>query len=147
MCIVTFDPPQASSEFPAPVDVARSDISDMSDGWRSVVLITWLLTFGCMTAIAVSSRTTGRSIWWLGPTVDPAPVFLVAVPIAIVVFPIWAAMKRPAAVRRSGIACSLLLAASAIPDVSARPGVAVAVLTVAFAALLASVSVVLATRH
>lgn len=100
-----------------------------------------------MTAVAISSRTTGRSIWWLGPTVDPAPRFFVAIPIVIVLLPMWAAVKRPATAPRAGVICSLLLGATALPDVGDKPGIAVAVLTVAGAAFLASVAVALVDRH
>lgn len=133
-------PPPAAR--PGAVDVSR-----FPEGWRSVALVTWLLVFGSMTAIAVSSRTIGRSIWWLGPSVDPAPIVAVAVPMGICLVPLWALVRRPASSGRIGIACSILLAITALPDLDNSPGVAAAVLAVSFAALLSTGAVAIATRH
>lgn len=100
-----------------------------------------------MTAIAVSSRTIGRSIWWLGPSVDPAPLVFVVVPVGLILLPLWAAMRRPSLVARVGLACSMALAVTALPDVSDSPGVAAAVLVVSVAAMLSSGAVALVVRH
>ena len=117
------------------------------DGWRTTAIVSWVLVFLSLVAVAVSGRTIGRSPWWLGPEADPAPVWMVAVPVALVIVPVWWAVRRTATAGAAGIVCALLLAATAIPDAADRPGIAVAVVIISLAALLASVAMVAGTRH
>lgn len=111
------------------------------------MMITWLLVLGALAAVAVSSRTIGRSVWWLGPSVDPAPVVAVLVPIGLCAFPLLAVLRRSPRAGLAGVVSGVLLAFTAVPDLADRPGSAVVVLVISAAALLSSGAVALATRN
>ena len=119
----------------------------ISGGWRSVIIITWSAVFACVLAVAVSSRTIGRPVWWLGPTSSPAPVFFVAVPVVLVFAPLAAAFRFPSRSVAVSFLCSLGLLLSALPDAGDKPSIAIAVATVGVAALLSTVGVMLGQRQ
>ena len=137
--VVSFDPP-------APPTTSAAE-TGAPGGWRTILFVTWILTLGALVAVAVSSRTIGRPVWWLGPSVNPAHPLAVMIPVAIVVCPLVVAVRHPRRMGVVGIASAVALAATSIPDVSDKPGVAIAVLTVAVAALGGSVAVFMAARH
>ena len=116
-------------------------------GWRSVLIVTWFAVFACVLAVAVSSRTIGRPVWWLGPTTNHAPWIFLAVPIVIVFAPLAAAMKYPRHGIRASLVCSLGLIATAVPDAGDKRAVAIAVATVGGAALLATIGVMTGGRQ
>jgi len=118
-----------------------------TSGWRTVLLVTWVGTFACMLAVAVSSRTIGRPIWWLGPSTSPAPLLFVAVPIVLVLAPLAAVMRRPAFAARVSLVSSVLLLLSGVPDAPDRMAIAVATWTVGGAALLATIAVMVGARQ
>ena len=118
-----------------------------TSGWRTVLLVTWVGTFACMLAVAVSSRTIGRPIWWLGPSTSPAPLLFVAVPIGLVLVPLVAVMRRPGSAARASLVCSVLLIATGFPDAFDRMAIAVATWTVGGAALLATIAVMVGGRQ
>ncbi len=62
--------------------------SQPSDGWRMVSFLTWIGVLAAVLAVTISSRTIGRSIWWLGPSSNPAPVFYLLIPIIIIGTPL-----------------------------------------------------------
>lgn len=111
------------------------------------MFITWILALGSLIAIAVSSRTIGRPVWWLGPSTDPATPFAVMVPVAIVLTPLVAAARHERHMGLVGTVCAVALAAASLPDLADKPGITIAVSTVAFAALCGSVAVLAATRN
>lgn len=132
-----FEPPQISP-------VASSTLSD---GWRTVGFITWVLAGASVLAIAITSRTIGRPLWWLGPESNPAsPVFLL-VPVAIIVVPLIAASKRPQHLVVAGLGSSVALLITALIDVSASPAVALAIGVVGIAALSVSISLLVIARQ
>ncbi|NBU37504.1 MAG: hypothetical protein EBS32_04610 [Actinobacteria bacterium] len=110
-------------------------------------MVTWVGTFACMLAVAVSSRTIGRPIWWLGPSTSPAPLVFVAVPVVLVLAPLAAVMRRPAIATRVSLVASVLLLATGIPDAFDRMAIAVATWTVSGAALLATIAVMVGERQ
>ena len=118
-----------------------------TSGWRTVLLVTWVGTFACMLAVAVSSRTIGRPVWWLGPSTSPAPVICVAVPVLIVLAPLAAVMRRPALAPRVSLVSSVLLLLTGIPDAADRMAIAAATWTVGGAALLATIAVLVGARQ
>jgi hypothetical protein len=118
-----------------------------TSGWRTVLMVTWVGTFACMLAVAVSSRTIGRPIWWLGPSTSPAPLVFVAVPVVLVLAPLAAVMRRPAISTRVSLVASVLLLATGIPDAFDRMAIAVATWTVSGAALLATIAVMVGERQ
>lgn len=118
-----------------------------SDGWRTVVFVTWVAVTAALIAISISSRTTGRPVWWLGPISQPAPLVYVLVPLIIVGAPLFASFRSPRVMGEIGLVSSLLLGASALIDLSDTPGVAVAIGVVAFAALCESIAVTVVARQ
>lgn len=118
-----------------------------SDGWRTVVFVTWVAVTAALIAISISSRTTGRPVWWLGPSTQPAPIFYLLVPVLIVAIPLYASFRKPRIMGQLGVGCSLLLAACAVIDLGDKPGVAAALFVVAFAALCESIAVTVVSRQ
>lgn len=116
-------------------------------GWRSVLIITWFAVFACVLAVAVSSRTIGRPVWWLGPSTNHSPWVFLAVPVVIVFAPLAAAMRWPRRAIRASLVCSLALVATAVPDAGDKRAVAIAVATVGGAALLATIGVMVGERQ
>lgn len=116
-------------------------------GWRSVLIVTWFAVFACMLAIAVSSRTIGRPVWWLGPSTRPAPLAAVAIPIVLVFAPLATAMRAPRHCVRTSLVCAILLIVNALPDVPDRFAVAIGAGTVGAAALLATIGVMVGQRQ
>ena len=114
--------------------------SVLSDGWRTVAFITWVLTAASVIAIAITSRTVGRPIWWLGPESDPASPLLVLLPIVTVAIPLYAAGRKPEILPQSGIICSGALLLSAALDVSSSPAIAIAIAIVSVASLSISIA-------
>lgn len=117
------------------------------DGWRTVAYVTWALVFAATTAVAVSSRTIGRSVWWLGPPSDPAPWWWLAVPVGLVVVPVVAVARRHRRTGQIGVACSLGLGLVALVDLSDSPAVATACAIVATASVLGNLAVWVGLRQ
>lgn len=133
-------------DFPAP-EVHDMKAGEISDGWRTVSLITWIGVFGALLSVAVSSRTIGRPIWWLGPAGNPAPLLFLVLPIVLTVTPIVATVWRPHQMVRVGLVCSLILLATAIPDFGDSPAIAWAVSVIAVAAIVETIALLLVSRH
>lgn len=133
-------------DFPAP-DIDDTKDGGISDGWRTVSLISWIGVFGALLSVAVSSRTIGRPIWWLGPSGNPAPLVFLVVPIVLTVTPIAVTMWRPRQMVRVGLVCSLILLTTAIPDFGDSPAIAWAVSVIAIAALVETIALLLVSRH
>lgn len=129
------------------VTTDRAGSPGIATGWRNVLLVTWVGVFAGMLAVAVSSRTIGRPVWWLGSGSDPAPVIFLAVPVALVFLPLAAAVRLPRRAVSVSLACALALTATGIPDAGDRLAVAVATWTVSGAALLATVAVMVGARQ
>ena len=125
----------SDSLLPSPSD------SSSPSGWRTVSIITWLLTFAATTAVAISSRTIGRPVWWLGSASDPAPDGLIIVPIALTVVPIVVSARHVGRAGVTGIACSLALGAIALGDIGDNQTIALAMGGVAICALVANIAV------
>lgn len=117
-----------------------------SDGWRTVSFITWIGVLASVLAVAISSRTIGRPIWWLGPSSNPAPIYYLLIPIAIVGTPLFVTMRRPERIVRVGWMGSLALLVSALPDVGSNSAIAIAIFTIGLAALASSIALLLVLR-
>lgn len=120
--------------------------SQPSDGWRMVSFLTWIGVLAAVLAVTISSRTIGRSIWWLGPSSNPAPVFYLLIPIIIIGTPLLITLQRPHRMVRAGLASSVALLVSALPDVGSNPAVAIAILVIGFAALGSSIALLMVLR-
>ena len=116
-------------------------------GWQTVSAITWIAVLSSLIAVTISSRTIGRPIWWIGPTVDPAPAYFMLIPIACVIIPLVATIRLPERMAIIGGISAIVLMATAIPDINASPALAIAVIVIGLAALIESIALVLVTRH
>lgn len=120
--------------------MTSSSVKGLTQSWRYVALTTWGAVLFCMIAVGVTGRTVGKAPWWLGPSVDPAPLIYVLIIAAIVAAPIvtvlWWSRWAPIV----GIGASLGIAVCALPDVSDSPGIAVVELAVSLAAVMGSAS-------
>lgn len=122
-------------------------VSIPSHGWRTVSLVTWLGTLAAIVAIAISSRTIGRPLWWLGTRFHPAHPVLMLIPLALIAIPIVATWRAPHLMLRTNIICSILLMATALPDLGSSSSVAVAVIVIGAASLVAAIAQTLALRN
>lgn len=130
-----------------PPQLPRNTSGQLSEGWRTVAFITWIFTASCVIAIAITSRTIGRPIWWLGPESDPSSPLLILIPLVIVVIPLYAASKKPDLLPQVGLACSSALLVSALLDISSSPAIATAIAVVAVASLSVSIALVAIARQ
>ena len=134
----------ASMDFdtpPEPIEVLPSD------GWRTVSTITWAGVFGALLAVAISSRTIGRPIWWLGPSSAPASPFFITIPLAVVLIPLVSTLRYPRHLTTTSWVCSLALIATGIAELSSNPAISIAVVVIGVAALMESIAVVMVMRQ
>jgi hypothetical protein len=118
-----------------------------SDGWRTVSTITWAGVFGALLAVAISSRTIGRPIWWLGPSSAPASPFLITIPLVIVLAPLVATLRSPRHMTTASWVCSLALIATGFAELAPNPAISIAVVVIGVAALMESIAVVVVMRQ
>jgi len=117
-----------------------------TSGWRTVSFISWIAVLAAVIAVAISSRTIGRPVWWLGSRFHPAPAIFMLVPLSLIVTPLVATWRAPKIMVRTSVVCSLLLAATAIPDIASSPATALGIVVVALASFLSSIAQVLVAR-
>ena len=117
------------------------------ENWRTVAVISWILTIAAIAVVAATGRSMGRSPWWLGPSTNPASPLAILLPLACVVVPLVAAFYKPAYIAKGGLACSSALVVISAVDFLKIPSIAVAMTVVSVASLLSSIALVLATRH
>ena len=111
-----------------------------------VSFLTWIGVLASVLAVTISSRTIGRSIWWLGPSSNPAPVLFLLVPIVIIGTPLFVTLQRPRRMVRVGLMASIALLISALPDVGSNPAIAIAILAIGIAALAPSIALLVVLR-
>lgn len=126
---------------PTPIEVLPSD------GWRTVSTITWAGVFGALLAVAISSRTIGRPIWWLGPSSAPASPLFITIPLAIILVPLVATLRYPRHMTTASWVCSLALIATGIAELASNPAISTAVVVIGVAALMESIAVVVVMRQ
>jgi hypothetical protein len=137
--------PQGQAEYGGSMDFATppTPLEVLpSDGWRTVTTITWAGVFGALLAVAISSRTIGRPIWWLGPSSAPASPFLITIPLALVVIPLLATLRAPRHMTTASWVCSLALIGTGIAEMASNPAISIAVVVIGVAALMESIAVV-----
>ncbi len=111
----------------------------LTPGWRLTVVATWVLaTLGWMAAWK-SSRELGLSTWWLGPSSDPQPFFLMLLPFVPPVTMIVLAVQNSRHLAWWGLAASAVGAAIAVGDLGRV--VRLGIVELAIAAATAAVSV------
>lgn len=135
-------------EPPQPLQSAHSVFADAlpSHGWRTISFITWVATLAAVVAVAISSRTIGQPVWWLGSRAEPAPALFMLVPLSLIVIPLVATWRAPIIMVRTSIICSLLLVATSLPDFGTSVAIALAVCTIGGCSFLASIAQLLVTR-
>lgn len=126
---------------PTPIEVLPSD------GWRTVSTITWAGVFGALLAVAISSRTIGRPIWWLGPSSAPASPLFITIPLAIILVPLVATLRYPRHMTTASWISSLALIGTGIAELASNPAISVAVVVIGVAALMESIAVVVVMRQ
>jgi len=109
--------------------------------WQVVAVVTWSGVIFGVTASAITGRTVGKPPWWLGPSVNPAPVFFVLLVAVVVIAPLALAISRSRYTPVAGIVSSCAIAVIALLDLADSPGVATVELAVAIAGLLGSLAV------
>ena len=132
-------------EFDPPTMMATAE-AHVETGWRIVSLITWVSVLAALIATAISSRTIGQPVWWLGTRFNPAHPAAMLVPLAMVVVPMVTAWRAPQMMVRVNLACSLLLMATVVPDIGDSPAVSLAVVVIASAAFLAAIAQLIGSR-
>ncbi len=130
-----------------PPSLTKPERGDLSDGWRTVSFITWILSGASLVAIAITSRTIGRSIWWLGPESDPASPVLLLVPLVIIVVPLVVTSRMPRRITVTNLVGSSLLLLTALGDVGSSPAVAAGVALVGALSMAVSVSLLFVARQ
>lgn len=123
-----------------PPQLPQSRQGELSDGWRTVAFITWVLTAAGIIAVAITSRTVGRPIWWLGSESDPASPLFILLPVVAVAVPLYAAGRKPEILTRAGLISSSALVISSTFDIASSPGVAAGVAIVSTATLSVSIA-------
>lgn len=126
---------------PEPIEVIPSD------GWRTISTITWAGVFGALLAVAISSRTIGRPIWWLGPPSSPASPIFITIPLSLVLLPLVATLRYPRRMTTTSWVCSLALIATGIAELTSNPAISIAVVVIGVAALMESIAVVVVMRQ
>jgi hypothetical protein len=126
---------------PEPIEVIPSD------GWRTISTITWAGVFGALLAVAISSRTIGRPIWWLGPSSSPASPIFITIPLSLVLLPLVATLRYPRRMTTTSWVCSLALIATGIAELTSNPAISIAVVVIGVAALMESIAVVVVMRQ
>ena len=120
---------------------------ELSDGWRTVSFITWVLVGAGLVAVAITSRTIGRPTWWLGPESDPASPLMLVVPAAIIFAPLVVSSKFPRRITATNMTCSALLLVTALGDAGNSPAVATGVAVVGTLSMAVSVALLFVARQ
>lgn len=108
--------------------------------WRTVAVISWLMVFFAIMAVAITSRNIGKPTWWLGPESNPSFVLLWALPFAAPIASIIAAIKFGRVASFIGFGAALSLGAIGVADISITPGVALIECAIAIASALIAIA-------
>ena len=112
----------------------------LTNAWRTVAVVSWLLVFFAIMAVAVTSRNIGKPTWWLGPQSDPSFVLLWALPFVAPIASIIAALKFGSIASYVGFGSALLLGVIGVADINNTPGVALIECTIAIASALIAIA-------
>ncbi|TRZ74376.1 MAG: hypothetical protein D4R95_01080 [Actinobacteria bacterium] len=122
--------------------VATSTVnhSGLTNTWRTVAVVSWLLVFFAIIAVAVTSRNIGKPTWWLGPQSNPSFVLLWALPFVAPIASIIAAIKFGRVASYVGLGSALLLGAIGAADINGTPGVALVECAIAVSSALIAIA-------
>lgn len=112
----------------------------LSRGWSRIGLVTWSGALLALAAVAVTSRTVGKPVWWIGPSTDPSSFVSLLVPVTLTVAPAMTIVTASHRSVRTGLACSAGIAVMAVFDAGGSPGAAVIQAIVALATAAISVA-------
>lgn len=129
-----------------PPSLPSTKPKELSPGWRSISFVTWITVLAALIAVAISSRTIGRPVWWLGTRLNPAPPIFMLVPLSVIVIPLVATWRAPEIMIRTSIVCSILLTTTALPDVVDSPATALGIAVIGMAGFLSSIAQLLVAR-
>ena len=122
------------------VIASANNQTGLTDTWRTVAVVSWLLVFFAIIAVAVTSRNIGKPTWWLGPQSNPSFVLLWALPFVAPIASIIAAVKFGRIASFVGFGSALLLGVIGVADINKTPGVAVIECTIAIASALIAIA-------
>ena len=106
------------------VTASANNQSGLTNTWRTVAVVSWLLVSFAIIAVAVTSRNIGKPTWWLGPESNPSFMLLWALPFVAPIASIIAAIKFGHIASYVGFGSALLLGAIGAADINNTPGVA-----------------------
>ena len=112
----------------------------LTNAWRTVAVVSWLLVFFAIMAVAVTSRNIGKPTWWLGPQSNPSFVLLWALPFVAPIASIIAVVKFGRIASFVGFGSALLLGVIGVADINNTPGVALIECTIAIASALIAIA-------
>ena len=119
----------------------------LTDGWRTVAFINWVFVAAATIAIAITSRTIGRPVWWLGTESNPGSPFLLLLPAVVFIVPLVASVRLPQRIVVASCASSALLIISAAFDISSTPAIALGLGIVGAASLAVSIALFAVARQ
>ena len=122
------------------VIASANNQTGLTNTWRTVAVVSWLLVLFAIIAVAVTSRNIGKPTWWLGPQSDPSFVLLWALPFVAPIASIIAAVKFGRIASFVGFGSALLLGVIGVADINKTPGVAVIECTIAIASALIAIA-------
>ena len=122
------------------VSASATNASGLTTTWRTVAVVSWLLVFFAIIAVAVTSRNIGKPTWWLGPESNPSFVLLWALPFVAPIASIIAAIKFGHIASYVGFGAALFLGAIGVADISGTPGVALIECAIAVSSALIAIA-------
>ena len=122
------------------VTASSNNTSGLTNTWRTVTVVSWLLVLFAIIAVAVTSRNIGKPTWWLGPESNPSFILLWALPFVAPIASIIAAIKFGRIASFVGFGSALFLGAIGIADINNTPGVALIECTIAISSALIAIA-------
>ncbi len=122
------------------VIASANNRSELTDTWRTVAVVSWLLVLFAIIAVAVTSRNIGKPTWWLGPESNPSFVLLWALPFVAPIASIIAAVKFGRIASFVGFGSALLLGVIGAADIGNTPGVALVECVIAVSSALIAIA-------
>jgi len=122
------------------VTTSANNRSVLTNTWRTVAVVSWLLVFFAIMAVAITSRNIGKPTWWLGPESNPSFILLWALPFVAPIASIIAAVKFGHFASFVGFGSALFLGAIGVADLNNTPGVALIECTIAIASALIAIA-------
>jgi len=122
------------------VTASTNNASGLTNTWRTVAVVSWLLVFFAIMAVAVTSRNIGKPTWWLGPESNPSFILLWALPFVAPIASIIAALKFGRIASYVGFGSALFLGAIGAADIGNTPGVALVECVIAVSSALIAIA-------